>query len=273
MALCAWVIGAALAIQLIIWGLTTFTQVRYTEIKTAADAPAVVVHRDAGKQRLNLFDADVEAAPGDEAVDPNRVLSRFDNVFSTMSALARGFGVIGCLALLPLLGLGVLLAASSATAGVERAVSALGWALAAVFLSMPFGALIGLPWDDGALWEYSALCAAVDGVGGAPGVLDGATSGKLTFFAQFLLLPIVCIASLLLTATMFSSGVEAGLMRREALGLDETLELEAGNVKPSSLHGGRAAAALAHSASVSQSSGSHATVKQLSPGSEPKRLI
>ncbi|MCP3906269.1 MAG: hypothetical protein GY715_21815 [Planctomycetes bacterium] len=260
----------ALTIQLVVWGLTTFTQLRWTEIRVQ-DQPPIIVQRETRLRRLHMLDDGVTDSPHQEAVDPNRVPSRFNSIFATATALAGGIGIIGCLVLIPLLGLGVVLAASSATNGVERAVSAMGWALAAVLLSLPLGKLIGLPWDDGALWSYASLCAAVDGVDGAAGVLDGSTSDKAAFFAQYLLLPVVCIASLLLAGTMFSSGVEAGMMRREALALDETLELEAANVQPSSLHGGRTAGALQRSTAGADTSSP--SVKQLTPGGQPKRLI
>jgi hypothetical protein len=287
---CCGLIALALAVQLLIWTMVSFTDIRWTTAdEAAADAavaaaeksksvPRVVVAEEKKKEpeRPTPFDTEPAGATSDvEAVNPNRVLSRYDRLFAMASSLAGGLGALAVLALAPWIGLGVVLAASSGTTGVERTVSAFGWALIIGLLALPAGELVGLPWRDGALWSYADLTTIVD----AP---EGSGAGGIVFFARFLLMPLACVIGIVLVAARFSSGVEAGMLQREQLRLDPALESEAANIKPTTLHGGRTAAAM--KVAVEQAGGVNqptpigqsdgpATVRQISTGDAPKRLI
>jgi hypothetical protein len=154
-------------------------------------------------------------------------------------------------------------------------VSAFGWALLVGLLVMPIGAYVNLPWADGALWSYGGLTTVLD----ERVATDEAGGLPIVFYARYLVLPVVCVIGIALVGMRFSAGVEAGLLMKENFRLDPALEQEAANMKPSSLHGGRAAAAMrqtvgevgADASSIPASGG--ATVRQLSPGEAPKRLI
>jgi hypothetical protein len=82
----------------------------------------------------------------------------------------------------------------------------------------------------------------------------------------------------------FSAGVHSGIVPKENMRLDPTLEREAANITPGSLHGGRAAVALRAASSAPMSSPERKPVSapapsqppsitQLSVGEAPKRLI
>jgi hypothetical protein len=165
-----------------------------------------------------------------------------------------------------------LLGASSATSGVDKTVSAFGWSLVVALLALPIGEFASLPWRDGGFWSYAHLTAQLDA---------GASTKAVIFLAQYLLLPAACLLGIALVGNRFSAGVELGLMRKEMLRLDPALEQEAGNIKPSSLHGGRTAGAMrqAEQAGASEvaAAGSREqrspSITQPSAGEAPKRLI
>jgi hypothetical protein len=183
------------------------------------------------------------------------------------------------LALVPFIGLGVVLATSSATTGVEQAVSAFGWSIVVALLVMPVAQVLGLPWRDGALWSYDALTAHVDMLDNV--VEKDKVQASIMFYARYLLLPLASVVGILLVGTRFSAGVEMGLEVAENLRLDPQLEQEAGNVQPGSLHGGRTAAAMRQISDSMPGGGDGGydqrtggpSVRQPSPGDAPKRLI
>jgi hypothetical protein len=246
--LCAWIIGIAMTVQLVIWGLASFTEMRWSEIGvTPVEVPLVVSAAAAQETavRSALDDPPPAVKSNQPAVDPNRVPSRFERLFAAGAALAHGIGTMSALVLVPLIGLGVLLAVASATNGVDMTVSAFGWALVVGLMVLPIGESIGMPWEGGGLWSYESLVDDLDRNRRAGGV---AIFGRdLMFFARYLLLPVACSAGITLVATRFATGVAAGAVRKEDLRLDAALEGEAGNVKITTLHGGRAANAMPQS--------------------------
>lgn len=274
--LCCWAVGLALMAQIIIWALVTFTEVRWQQA-TPESAPeetrALIVQNETEDEAPapgSVFAADPITEPRPEPAGPPIVPSRYDSVFRTGSSLLSGFGTIAVLALVPFIGLGVILATSTATRGVEQAVSAFGWSIVVALLVMPVAQVLGLPWQDGALWSYDALTAQVELLDRV--VESDKAQAAVMFYARYLLLPIASIVGVLLVGTRFSSGVEAGLEITENLRLDPELEQEAGNVRPGSLHGSRTAAAMRQ---VAQSLGDEGSpsIRQPNPGETPKRLI
>ncbi len=236
---CCWAVALALAAQLVIWAMVSFTDMRWEKGAADQSVPLIVHAQDEPEESARTSSLVFESPDMTPhvSVDANRRVTKYDSIFATAASLASGAGSIGMFALVPLVGLGVLLAAASATAGVEKAVSAFCWALIIGLLVMPVGGLLGLPWQDGGLWSYATLTGQVDAA-------EGAGAMNMVFIAKYLLLPAACIVGISLVGMRFSSGVAAGLARKENLTLDPMLEREAGNIKPSSLHGGRAAAAM-----------------------------
>jgi hypothetical protein len=205
-----------------------------------------------------------------------RPLGANDQILSTAHAIASATGTVTVLMLLPLLTLGVLLGAGSATVGVEQTVSAFIWTLVISIFVMPIGEFIGFPWTQGALTNYTSMTQHVDWqCAGAAEAMNAAT-----FYARFALLPLVCVAGVAMTGLRFASGVNAGIIPKENLRLDPVLEKEAANMKASSLHGGRAGAALrAAGMNANASSGGNGERRPAmagagaSAGEAPRRLI
>jgi hypothetical protein len=280
--LCCWVAGIALLVQTIVWSLATFTDLRWQTLTAAPAEAALVVPAGASKAATPTVRTTKDAEIARQPVDPNRVVSAWDRMLLAASTVARGAGTIAILALVAFITLGAMLAAGSATSGVDKIVSAFGWAIIVVLLALPVGGAVGLPWREGALWSYDAMTAAVDArraEGAAPAMEDDAV-----FHARFLILPLACLAGIAFVSMRFHVGVEAGLFVKEDLRLDRQLEQEAGNVKAGSLIGGRASSAMR----TTMASGSPlppapkieappapktSTVRQLTPGEAPRRLI
>jgi hypothetical protein len=279
--LCCWVIGASLMVQLLIWCMAMFTQVRY-ETATAPVKPGLVIaSRDVKGvsvtvKRPNGSTATDAAAPPEPAA-PQRELSKFDPMLAKASSLAMASGTFATCILLPLIALGVLLGAGSATTGVEQTVSAFIWSIILALLVLPFGETVGLPWKEGALTTYHTMTQQVD----FTQVQSADAWGGPTFYARFAFMPLACIAGIAMVGLRFSSGVNAGIIPKENFRLDPALEKEAANIKPTSLHGGRAAAAMrvanaanstAERKPVMAAAGVAAT-STTSAGEAPRRLI
>ena len=271
--LCCWVVALGLLVQTIVWGLTVFTDLRWTEVAAdkSAPAPMVVTPKQAQPPRLRSALDGPLAESEAEAVNPNRILGPRDRTLSMTASLAGGFGSLAVAALIPLVGLGAIVAATSATNGVEKTVSAFSWTLLVALFALPFGELMGFPWQDGAFWSYERLCERLDA--------RTTTSIDLVFCSRYLALPLVTGCGIAVIALRFSGGVDAGAYRGEQLRVDPALEKEAGNIKPSTLHGGRAASAMRNAmmkdaiARPGVASLSTSSVKQPSAGTAPKRLI
>ena len=287
--LCCWILGLALTTQLLVFGTAAFLDVRYQVLEdTSPGALIVSPSGSASSQGKPAVDS------SGKAIDANHVLSKNDKVLERASTLAYGAGMLGLVLLIPLVALGAMLAAGSATPGVERTVSAFMWSLAIAAMTLPIGESLGLPWREGALVSYANMTSQVDlEMGGAERAW-----GSPLFYCRFALLPLTCLVGVTLIGMGFSAGVYAGIMPKEDNRLDPMLERETSNITPGSLHGGRAAVALrsanvmpssnvpvaGSSSSQMQSSASSSTavaerkpappsITQLSPGDAPKRLI
>lgn len=271
--LCCWLVALAIIAQMTIWALASFTELRWTQITTQEEPPLIVKAEETQSQRIrSALDVADHEHSGRVPVNLNRVLTKYDRMFATVASLSGGFGTLAVLALVPLVALGVLLGASSATSGVDKTVSAFGWSLVVALLAMPVGEFVNLPWLDGGFWSYSHLTEQLDGA---------VETGRIVLFAQYLLLPFVCLLGIAIAGLRFSAGVELGLMRKEMLRLDPALEREAANIKPASLHAGRTAAAMRQAVGSGSQAGSGqpaprpatGSIRQPSPGEAPKRLI
>ncbi|MDY7107457.1 MAG: hypothetical protein SYC29_02365 [Planctomycetota bacterium] len=271
--LCCWLIAIALVAQTMIWALVSFTGMRWTELSAESEPPLIVKAEETDAQRIRSpLAAEEEADEAREPVDPNRVLTKYDRILAMTSSLAAGFGTLAVLALVPTIALGVLLGASSATSGVDKTVSAFGWSLVVALLALPVSEFASLPWREGGLWSYAHLTAQIDA---------GVSTNAVVFLAQYLLLPGACLLGIAIVGLRFGAGVELGLMRKEMLRLDPALEQEAGNIRPSSLHGGRTAGAMRRAvksgpptaSGQASSEDDDAPIGQPSPGKPPRRLI
>jgi hypothetical protein len=272
---CCWVAGLSLVAQLLVWGTATFMDVRHKALEDAAP-PGQIVSAEASQSHAKsngplVVNATEKAAEAAESapIDLNRIRTSNDRVMEVISATAMSAGTLAIILVLPLLALGVLLGAGSATPGIDHSVSAFMWSLLVAVLVLPLGHVVGLPWNEGALASYSYMTGEVDRV-----MTEGSESwGNASFYCRFALLPLACVVGVTMIGLRFGAGVHAGIMPKEDMRLDPVLEKEAGNIKASSLHAGRAGAALrAASAAIAEKKPIPA-INQVTAGDAPKRLI
>jgi hypothetical protein len=274
--LCCWIVGLALLTQLFVWCIATFMDVRYQTVEAKVAPGALIVATTDSIRPAAPVSASAAEEPKAANADPNRVPTKHDYLMAQASRYAKGAGTTAMVMVLPLLLLGGLLAAGSATPGVERTVSAFMWAMVVAILLLPIGEWLGLPWHEGALVSYQTMTQQVD-----LQMPSGArTWGSPTFYARFAFMPLACFVGITIVGLRFGYGVSAGIIR-EDVRLDPMLEREAANITPGSLHGGRAGAAL-RAANVAKAQAAAApapmppataSITQLSPGEVPKRLI
>ena len=291
--LCCWMVGLGLGSQLVIWSLAAYTDTRFdvAEQGEAMTETAVVAAESPRQQRIRQAreaELGIDLGRGESRpVEPKRVLSRTDGIFATIYDAAAGIGRSAMLAIIPLMMVGVMLAAGSATPGVERVVSSLVWALLGAVLILPLGSAFGLPWESGALSSYQQMTNTVDQVRAstadaastpgeeAPADDEAVTAtgpSSLVMHGRFGLLPCACMVGMALVGLRFCAGVEAGILAAESMRLDPALEREAANMSPSSLHAGRTTGVLSRTLQR-ESEESMPSAKTVSPGESPQRLI
>lgn len=296
--LCCCMIGFALCVQLVIWSLAAYTDLRFeTNHEPAIEAePRVVMAESPRQQRIReLREAelgiDLSPEPDTVPTPPQQATGRMDAAFAAIYNLAGGVGHCAMLAILPLMMVSVMLAAGSATPGIDRVVSSLAWALVAAALILPLGGIFHMPWEGGALSSYAQMTSTVDAVNNASatpapapsddtplGALNNENdlqqinhrSSSLTMHLRFGMLPLACIVGIVLVALRFCSGVEAGI---ESMRLDPALERETSNIALSSLHTGRGAAVLARTMQDQPKPDNGPSARTVSPGEQPQRLI
>lgn len=280
---CCWLIGLSLCAQVVVWSLTTFTEMRYAEAGASRAVP-LVVKADQKKEPSILTPsqatqqrAAMEAGP---AQPRRRSLSRFDRLFSAATSAARTLGMLAVLTLCPLVAVGLVLGTVCGAPRLDRGISALAWALVLTMLILPLGGWLGLPWQDGALSTYRHLIQDVENAR----LSATGTGFGLPYYARFLFLPCLCMLGFILLGFRFSGALEGVLPVKINQGLDPALEQEAANRKASSLHGGsgRSAGALGRVVTPtdsqpvpppSQPKPSLPSATEVSVGEAPKRLI
>ncbi len=243
--LCCGVVALSLLTQILVWGVATFMDERFVTIEQQATPETVVSAAAIERQEpIGSPDALPLESPAEAKVDgnlpppnPNRVATKSDLIMSRASALAMTCGTIAMLLMIPMLMVGVMLSAGSATPGVDSVVSAFMWSLFVSMLVLPIGQYVGLPWSHGGFVPYEMMTKQVD-----IEMADGKW-GTPVFHARFGLLPLACLVGVGIVGLRFSNGVRAGVIK-EDVRLDPTLEREASGIRASSLLGGRNTAAL-----------------------------
>lgn len=243
-AACCWVVGVALLIQVLTWSLSSFTDLRYRNIQATAEsaAPRVLSPEEVRRQAIQSKQNGPVTLDHDE-VEVNRVFSRYDRYFMIQTDLASGLGILASVALLPLLGLGVVLAAGASVPGVDRTVGSFIWAIVIAMLVLPLGSFIEAMPFNGLFASYDSMMAEVERFRAGDG-------GGVVFFGKYLLLPVACMAGIAAVGLRFRSATIAGLMPREDYRLDPELEKEVANTKASSLVGGGGRTAGAFTAAI-----------------------
>lgn len=264
-----WLIAMSLVVQLIIWSLCTFTELRYAGAGPAEATPLVVKgdekKKDTPSSKKDNKPESRWRPGGDEGEEEPPPPGTVDRIFKVVSTVARTTGLMSALVICPLLSLGVILAVPAGAPRVERSVNALTWAIVLVLLAMPLGGWFGMAWQQGTITDYRQMVMEVEAAR-----IDGLTP---VFYARFLLLPAASAVGFILVGIHFSSSVAAVLLRRDLL--DPELEREASGVAATSLHGtGRTAGALTKALEQSKSKAQRSTsMSKIQQGEIPRRLI
>lgn len=277
-AICCWIVGVALLIQIITWSLATFTDIRYEKLEeSAARSPAVLTPEEV--RRNAIHSANERLVEADRTtVEVNRVFSRTDRVFQVLNDVASGGGILAAVTLLPLLGLGVVLAAGAAVPGVERTVGSFVWAIVITMLVLPLGKMMESMPFNGLFVSYASMMAEIEAV-------RASDEAGFLFYGKYLLLPTACMAGIAAVGLRFRGATFAGLLPREDHRLDPELEREVANTKATSLvgGGGRAAGALNNAIRTEEPAKAAPSIKidpaparslrQVSPGDPLRRPI
>jgi len=286
--LCCVLIGFSLMVQLLIWSLVTFTDLRYETLEINESTPLIVTS-STSNQRFSPETLDVggtAAASSMQSKDISRVLSASDRIFAIIADLNAALGILATVSLVLFIAVSLLLATNSAAPGIESVVASFGWVVLVGLLLLPLGQVFPLPWVYGCFTPYDELIKPLAAITDTETSLPG-----LPVYARFLILPLTCIIGVGLVLNRFFVGVEAALLPRPDFRLDPKLEAECAKVKPSSLHGGRAAGALSQMVQTSEdpqaiqgsplpSAGPTQgmptqlpNATEVSPGTAPRRLI
>jgi hypothetical protein len=266
----AWLAGLCLVAQALVWSLASFTDMRFSEIKPTARPLRVVVHDDARLQPAAGASAETPpAAPG-----PIRIRSRFDRLGRDLTALTLAVGSLALVVMVLVMTVSVILVAGTPHGRLDHAVSAWMWGVLVLVLALPAAAMLRLPWTDTALRDYDALLRETRDV-------------SLGQAVRILALFVICLSGLALAGMRHAAGI-AALLLPDPHRVDPALEAEAANIKPTTLHGGRAAAALQRLVQpaapgapgeakrppeVRRQPDRLPLASQVSPGSAPRRLV
>lgn len=245
---CAAVVIIAAAVQLVVFGVVRYTEVRFAKLEAAAAAPAVVVKSGAsasvplseGERRPEPARAATGAA-APRGTDPNRVLSVHDRNLALVANTTTAFGVIAAVTLAALTMLGVVVAGGAAVPGVERTVRAAVWALVVALLATPWSGLtdqaMARDLPPGVFAGYTTLLLGV----------DRAASDPMVALVEFIVIPTLVMVLGGCVALWFHSGVEQGVIVTSVNQVDHAIEREAAAIAKSgvsSLHRPRTLATL-----------------------------
>ncbi|MHC4989830.1 MAG: hypothetical protein ACYTGC_02525 [Planctomycetota bacterium] len=234
---CCWITVLALAIQILVWSLAAFTNVRYSTVDRWENQEVVT---KAPAKRLDPESQTAQALPASvlDAIEPGpiQVRTRWDQLFNDLSALSLAAGSLALVVVILLLVVGVNLMTASAMSGVEKAISALIWAIIIAVVALPASEVVNMPWKGSALRAYEVMVNDIE-------TAQSLNKEDFGFFASSLLMPAMCLLGMFLINFRFLSAV-AHCMPESHPFLDPSLEEETSGRRASSLHGSRAAGAL-----------------------------
>ncbi len=273
-----WVIALCLVTQLLVWSLTTYTDLRYAGAENIGQESPAVIHGSEKKRKKESRRVTSSRDRGwrpdgqDETELEEQAVGTYDRVFRVAVSVTRTMGLMAALVICPLLSLGLLLAVPAGAPKVERAVNALTWSIVLVLLALPLGGWFGLAWSQGTISSYEQMMAEVD-IARVEGL-------KPVFYARFLLLPLASAVGFVLVGFQFSSAVEAVLLKGDPA-FDPALEQEASDVAATSLHGaGRSSGALTRALEDTKAAKqarrkkkASGSMSKVSQGEMPRRLI
>ncbi len=237
-AIAALTVATCATLQLLVFGFSHFTNVRWEQakpenlVRELTVVPATEADRTATGSEAPATGADVFSERGRkvrkiadiEAMEAMRVPSRWDAVLNQFSILASVGGVISAITLSVLLMLGVVIAGGGCVPGVEKTVNAATWAVVLGLVCVPWRDVMPSVPFSGAFGRYEDLTAASDAVNAGRG-------DALALYAGYLFLPTTAIAVALLVWFHFREGVDRGIIVTSISDLELTVEREMERVR------------------------------------------
>jgi hypothetical protein len=230
------VLALCAALQMLVFGFTHFTTIRWDEATVQPAALTVVAPAQvAGVKNQSPLPAATTAPPTKLDVKPPRVLSVADATLHTVSDLAVTGGVMATLCLAIFCLVGTVVAAGQGTPGVDQASSATMWATLIGLAALPWhDVMASVPWG-GVFGAYGEMAAMSDAV-------DAGKGGVLTLHVHFMLMPLDVMAGAFVVLFRFRSGVAAGVIVTSVNELDERLERELTSIRAKGVESGSARA-------------------------------
>jgi hypothetical protein len=228
-------VGAAVSVQLLVFGFVHFTTVRWEVVQSQSTQPLTVV-RPQGSQPAETAPPGAtgpETTSAGGTTSPRRVktlaeleaernvrsLTQWDHVLREFSNVAVTIGVVGALSLALLVFMGVCVAGGAAVPGVERVVTASVWAFLLCFVTLPLRDLMPTVPFGGVLSNYEEVVASSEAV--------SADQGSTTMLlVSHLVLPLAALGIALMVAARFWGGVAKGIIVTSVNELDALLERE-----------------------------------------------
>jgi hypothetical protein len=235
----ALVLALCAAVQMLVFGFTHFTTVRWEEAKVQPAALTVVAPQIVAAAKPPDALPGGPTAPPKAEVKPPRVLSDADATLHTVSDLTVTGGVMATLCLAIFCLVGTVVAAGQATPGVDQASSATMWATLIGLAALPWHDVMpSVPWG-GVFGPYTGMASMSDAV-------DAAKGGVLTLYVHFMLMPLAVLAGAFIVLLRFRAGVEAGVIVTSVSELDDRLERELSTIRHKGIDAGagRAVGAL-----------------------------
>ncbi len=218
--LCALVVGACAIVQMLVFGFVHFTQVRWAEPRHEAPSYTVVGHGGEAAIRRPLTgegaDATVQRIP--------RQPSEWEPTLNTASDLAVCVGVIATVLLAVQCLLGVFIAGASGIPGVDRAVSAVSWALLLALAGLPLRDVMPSIPFPGVFGDYGVMVSLSEAA-------DAGTGSVMRLFVVYLLVPMASLMAAILVLSRFRAGVAQGVIVTSVSELDERLEREMAGIR------------------------------------------
>ena len=235
----ALVLALCAAVQMLVFGFTHFTTIRWEEAKVQPAARPVVAPQAVATARPEGALPAAATAPPKADVKPPKVLSDADATLHTVSDLAVTGGVMATLCLAVFCLVGTVVAAGQGTPGVDQARSATMWATLIGLAALPWHDVMpSVPWG-GVFGPYGEMAAMSD-------LADAGKGGVLTLHVHFMLMPLAVMCGAFIVLFRFRAGVAAGVIVTSVSELDERLERELSSIRNKGVDAssGRAVGAL-----------------------------
>lgn len=233
----AGVVAGCALLQLCIFAVAHFTDVRATHLEgapneaivvkepvEAAVPPPITLDPVAKAPKKPLARRGENALRGDpqrphEPIDPNRVTSVVDRNLELTSSVASSAGLIAAFLLAAFTSLGVVVAGGAAVPGIHLTVRSCALSFIILGLGLPWSGIAGRSMVPGVFCGYAALVDAAESAGGFP------------VFMNCVMLPIIvlCLGGTVILS--FRRGVQAGLILTSLSEIDEALEQEMAEIR------------------------------------------